>query len=66
MRPDELEEVLVTVYPHPSPTMSLRVAVKARGEWIEPPLSWPVTGDDDQLWGAEVFAAELYDRLATS
>jgi hypothetical protein len=40
----------------------LHVAVKARGEWISSPRSWGIW-DDDQLWDAEQFAADLYDGL---
>jgi hypothetical protein len=67
VHPDELEEVSVTIAEEAIPTIDvtryLRVAVKARGEWISCPQSWWVAEDGDQLWDAEEFAADLYDCL---
>jgi hypothetical protein len=68
---DELEEISVTIAGDVFPTIDgnppqggyLRVAVKARGEWISSARSWWVGEDDDRLWDAEEFAADLYDGL---
>ena len=63
-RGDELEDVLVEVNPEDFPSIGrvdgLRVAVKARGEWLEAPRRWFAT---DALWDAEWLADELYDLL---
>ena len=60
VRPDELEGIPVQV---DAAMGDFRVALLACGEWVAPPLGWFVTDDDDHLWDAERFAAELYDRL---
>jgi hypothetical protein len=80
VHPDEFEEVSVTVveddfarqrelfpwakWPS-SPARYLRVAVKARGEWISCPQSlWAGDAvDDHPLVDAERLAADLYDGL---
>ncbi|WP_116451445.1 hypothetical protein [Blastococcus litoris] len=64
VRADELEELVVEVGRNSFPVVGrenwLRVAVKARGEWIEPPRRWLVTeAPEDAQW----FADELYDLL---
>jgi hypothetical protein len=63
LRADELEDVVVEVGPDHFPVVgrldTLRVAVKARGEWIEAPRRW----DADSLCDAEWLADELYDLL---
>jgi hypothetical protein len=62
LRADELEDVVVEVGPDHFPAVgrvdALRVAVKARGEWIEAPRRWFVT---DGLFDAQRLADELYD-----
>ncbi|MGZ4604789.1 MAG: hypothetical protein ACXVX8_02715 [Blastococcus sp.] len=64
LRADELEDVVVEVGPDHRPALgrvnALRVAVKARGEWIEAPRRWDV---DDSPWDAQWFADELYSLL---
>ncbi|MGY1745559.1 hypothetical protein [Blastococcus sp. SYSU D00695] len=71
LRADELEDVVVEIGPDHLPAVgrvnALRVAVRARGEWLEVPRRWFVT---DSPWDAEWLADELYgllqDELAES
>ena len=71
VHPDELDEISVTIAEEVFRTIDanpprgsyLRVAVKARREWISSARSWWVGEDDDRLWDAEEFAAELYNGL---
>lgn len=64
VRADELEDVVVEVGPDHRPAVGrvdmLRVAVKARGEWIEVPRRWYV---EDSPLDAEWLAEQLYDLL---
>jgi|UPI00047E7FE3 hypothetical protein len=59
IRPDELDEISVTIEESSSPSRHFRVALKVRDELISSPQSWWVYEQSD----LERFAAELYDSL---
>ena len=59
----ELEEITVERRPpeSPFPYAGLTVSLKVCGEWVSVSARWAVLEDD--LWDAERFARDLYDRL---
>jgi hypothetical protein len=63
VRPEELEEIEVTVDAAPSGLGNVWVRVRACGEWIPcTPAGWGI-GSETRLWDAERYAEDLYLRL---
>jgi hypothetical protein len=63
VRPDELEEIQVTVDAPPGGLGQFIVRVRACGEWIlSSPVEWGFA-DRSRLWDAEQAATDLYIDL---